>query len=462
MNQKIKNAISYTLVVIASIFAALGIITLAVWYVVLTPSTYTDALEESGVYRNTANTIEAYATRELFDLNTLLTDTLVEFVQESVKDTNYEKFIDNPFVTNFIYQLTDKLTIKLTDSLAKSLQLDKTLEKYGNKLIVSHINWLKSDHEQPIELALVPDVETAKNLDTEETLKLVTAYITISRYDLNKLLKCQNTDEEEKNLMYIANKEYDNLTCVTTNIQNALVTTLTTENKDQSKIVTTIKDYIYAFLEESKVEHAISLLKTTIVAVSYVKSVAYAEKAVVTTTKYAGGILLLLSLITSTIAYFLKKTRSILTWVHTYTIAAVIVIAYALFQLYVTGTIITNVVPKKLLQHIPNTGLPIANLTALFVSLGKFAELVHKTINLYVLRVGGILLGITITIYIVRFVYFKYQLNKKVKKYYEEGKNRVSELTSKKKKPTNKKAKKEIKEKPTKKPTKSKQKEKTV
>ena len=415
-----RNLVSYTLVAISAIFGALGIITLATWHSTLTPSTYTNALEESGVYSNMAKTIETYATTKVFNLNSILTDEIISSVNESVAGTEYEKYIDNPFVNSIIRQITNKIAIKLTDSIAQSFDLEKNIEKFGNKLIVEHIIWLKnSDYEQPIELALIPPKNEIKNMSNEDVIKLIGTYVTVSKYDLNELSKCKNYTEEEKNLEYVSNGEFTSLTCTSTEIQNSLISAIESENTNsdtnQGKIVTAIHDYIYAFIDQSKLAPILTLIKNGLYVVSYVKYIAHIEKITVEAVKYSSIILLGLSLITSTIAYFLKKTRSILTWVHTYTIAAVLTILYGLFQISIISTTISKLMPTSY-PNLSINGVPVANISMLAISIKNFVLMVHRTINMFVLKIGFTILIVMIAIYVGRFIYFRYKLKEMTKK----------------------------------------------
>ncbi len=429
-----RNLVSYTLVAISAIFGALGIITLATWHSTLTPSTYTNALEESGVYSNMAKTIETYATTKVFNLNSILTDEIISSVNESVAGTEYEKYIDNPFVNSIIHQITNKIAIKLTDSIAQSFDLEKNIEKLGNKMITEHITWLRnSNYERPIELALVPPKDEIKNMSNEDVIKLIGTYITVSKYDLNKLSKCQSDAEEEKNLEYISEGEFTSLTCTSVEIQNSLISAIESENTNsdtnQGKIVTAIHDYIYAFMDQSKLAQILTMIKNVLYVVSYIKYVAHAERITVETVKYGSIILLGLSLITSTIAYFIKKTRSILTWVHTYTIVAMLTILYALFQISIVSTIIGKLLPTSY-PNLSISDIPVANISMLAISIRNFVLMVHKTINMFVLKTGFTILIVMIMIYVGKFVYFRYKLKEKTKKYYKLWKKKANSVVS--------------------------------
>jgi len=206
--------------VFAVIFGVTGFYMLAAWNRVMTPDVYIEAFEESGVYREVTNVIEAQFTYYLQVQGKELVATIIQ--QEAEDEDSANRLIDRNLIVWTLNTIIDNRTGNVVSAMSDRIGLEENIQNFTETALTKSLGWVRGDVQAPRVLLSIPTVEQVQNINERGLARDGLTGIAFNAFGFNELPECTSNSDEREVLSQIAGGDFMNIKCVTDRVTPAL------------------------------------------------------------------------------------------------------------------------------------------------------------------------------------------------------------------------------------------------
>lgn len=388
MSKRSRGILSNIFGILAIIVGVLGLYTLSVWNRALTPDIYTNAFEQSGVYTQVTNLIEAQATEYLKVEGKQIVDNLLAESDQGILQDD-RRILNDELIAWMINTVIDNQTANVVDRLSERIDLEQRVANRTESFLQTTTSWLRGEIESPQIIELIPPSEEVAEL---EPLDLATAgiiYVGKLAFGLDDLPLCSSSQSATEALELIAQGNVREIKC--TNEQIDLAINSAIESLLPEEPLRRFKDQIGWRIDLYRIENLFESVQDALMQLSVLKEDLRNFREEVQLVRSIALVLIVFSVLFTLLAFLFANERSakLVLWI--FTITGITLFVTALTTNFVFVTALPNVIDLSRFS-VDSEVLSTANAILLENSLTEATEIIASSINDYVLVTALMLL----------------------------------------------------------------------
>lgn len=398
MSEKYQKIIGISLLVLAIVLGFTGSYILALWQRALNAEIYVEALDQSGVYTEVTNVIEAQVTYYLKTEGKLLVETLAE--EQLREDEDENRIINKALLIWLLNSVIDNRTETAVSRVSQRIGLEASLKTYSETAITNTLDWVRGDVEDPQIFALIPSVEELENREKFNLRAFLLDFV----YDtlgFNDLPECPDSDSARDALRQISEGQWLGIACVSEKIRPAVV-----ERIGESIPENALAD-VEQTIQESNAKYRLDTLtdglNEFVLQLSKLKEQILNVRHMMESLRVGAIVLILLSLLSALGAFFVYPRRN-------FRVFAVIGLGIGL-SLTIVGVILDLVLRNEITNaydlseiDISSEAISVAQSALLADSLYQMVFYIGDHVNDYAIQAGLIITALFLLILVVLFI----------------------------------------------------------
>lgn len=286
-----------------------GITLLSVREQALKPATYTQALNEAGVYTSFAQVLEEKAAGVITVYSKELVTTIAQNRTEAGTATPLQ-----PVLVWALNTIVDQQSGTVAERIFNALQIDTVLSKNAEEIITNSLSWLRGETAEPSWWKHIPSDETVTIARNEGLATLITSSAAASLSIGNRPL-CTSQEQVTANRQRIIRGQLSQVDCVSPEFEN-LTRTVTSTILPQL-VPETTKNTIEVFLTRYNLKAFLEDVYSTINQINQIRNQLIGLRTAIERTYTVGWLLLFVGSVLILTGIFLTTTKRLQTAIWT-------------------------------------------------------------------------------------------------------------------------------------------------
>ncbi|NQT29163.1 MAG: hypothetical protein HQ596_01190 [Candidatus Saganbacteria bacterium] len=394
-----KKTFKYIVATLAVILTVSSISLYTVRHRLLDPNTYTNALENSGIYQEIGDLLAEQITKKL-----------VAIEKKAVSELDITK--NDNFANNLLFWTVNSVIESQTGPLVKyaldTIGVEQLLQKASKIPIQYTLEWLSGKRDTPFFIKYMP---TKAELDAVRNIRFNDVVVLITRRALNidNLPQCKNNKETVASLSAIRKGNILDIACTTPEIDPLI--NLKISGLIPKELTKAVEGPVQKFIAETNLQPVIDQAYAIAVEIDGQRASLLALRQRVALLKHLAVWMFILSLIAAISAVVLAEKKRVRFLAQLYFIGGLIICAVGALGYLVLPSIVLNILD---LGRLAATDVIAPTLALILIeSIKIFASSVTRSLFAYTLILGLAVTVIAAVVYAADMLARRFDLYKK-------------------------------------------------
>ncbi|MCA9382568.1 hypothetical protein KC660_04135 [Candidatus Dojkabacteria bacterium] len=250
---RLRKSVAIIFLVFSIVLASAGLLLGTFVAKFYSPTTYTEALSDSGFYTQVTGILEDYSIN-------IVKEAGKDLVKNVNENSNQSELVNAGVNAALNYLIENKSEIFVA-SIFNTLKVEQKIENSINGSIDGVLSWLTGQSDDPPIFAIIPNEDEINNLNDQGLFTTISNVIGINTIQLTNLPECSTDQEETDNLNKLQDGNLLQLTCTSDKIRSVA------KDKISSLIPENVKEEANSSIDQIIEKYNIEPIKAKIYAV---------------------------------------------------------------------------------------------------------------------------------------------------------------------------------------------------